>query len=311
MKAAQILNVLRTAAVADALGVPAEMKVRGSYQLTGMTGNGTWSQPAGSWSDDTSMTLCLLQNILEQGSYDDLLDKFEHYMMFGDWTPRGVTFDVGRTCAHAVRQHAINHVSAQQCGDAAEHANGNGALMRIAPLAFVLANQSGVAERFATTKAYTTLTHGHPRAVVGSFIYLELLHELLAGKNLVDALAAVKITLTGLNPDSAYALEVPAYQRLFTENFQSCQLAGIRTSGYVVDTLEAAVWVALNASDLRTGLLQAVNLGGDVDTIATVAAPLLAVSHSEQPVPADWWQVMLNRPLLDQVMVPFSQRYGD
>lgn len=310
MKSAQILNVLRTAAVADALGVPAEMKARGSYHLTKMTGYGSWPQPAGSWSDDTSMTLCLLQNILEAGSDDDLMDKFEHYMMFGDWTPRGITFDVGRTCAHAVRQHAINHVPAQQCGDAAENANGNGALMRIAPLAFVLVNQP-VAERFATAKAYTTLTHGHARSVVGSFVYLELLHELLAGQDLVAALATVKTTLTGLNPTSAYAAEASAYQRLFTGNFQNCQLDDIRTSPYVVDTLEAAVWVALTATDLRSGLLQAVNLGGDVDTIATVAAPLLALSHPEQTVPAEWWQVMLNQPLLDRVMVPFAQKFGD
>ncbi|MCI1598598.1 MAG: ADP-ribosylglycohydrolase family protein [Levilactobacillus sp.] len=310
MKSAQILTVLRTAAVADALGVPAEMKARGSYQLTGMTGYGSWPQPAGSWSDDTSMTLCLLQNILEAGSDEDLLDKFEHYMMSGEWTPRGITFGVGRTCAHAVRQHAINHVPAQQCGDAAENANGNGALMRIAPLAFVLAKRP-VAERFATTKAYTTVTHGHPRAVVGSFIYLELLHELLAGQDLMTALTTVKATLTGLNPATAFAAEVPAYQRLFTGNFQNCQLDDIHTSPYVVDTLEAAVWVALTAPDLRSGLLRAVNLGGDVDTIATVAAPLLAMSYSEQTVSAEWWQTMINRPLLDQVMVPFAQKFGD
>jgi len=311
MKKAEILNSLRVAAVADALGVPAEMKQRGQYQLLGMTGEGTWSQPMGSWSDDTSMTLCLIQNILERGSADDLLNKFERYMMFGEWTPRGVTFDVGRTCAHAVRQHAINHVPAVQCGDASEQANGNGALMRIAPLAFSLAKQP-VDERIRQSIAMTTITHGHPRAVVGSVIYLEILHELLQGHALPAALKTVQArVLAVFSAEPVLAQELAAYQRLLTSGFGQLPVSAIKTSGYVVDTLEAAVWVALNYQDLQTGLLAAVNLGGDVDTIATVAGSLMSVAHPDQPVPADWWQATLNHKLLNKLMVPFAAKFGE
>lgn len=311
MNAVEILNVLRTAAVADALGVPAEMKTRGSYELKGMTGGGTWSQPTGSWSDDTSMTLCLLQNVVKQGSYDDLLDKFECYMMFGKWTPRGETFDVGRTCAHAVRQHAINHLPALQCGDSSEQANGNGALMRIAPLVFVLAETADVSERFKVTRAFTMVTHGHSRAVVGSFIYLEILRALLLGQSLAAALVTVQKILAKLNPRSTYVQEVPAYHRLFLPEFDRLSIKEIKTSGYVVDTLEAAVWVALNKHGVQEGLLTAVNLGGDVDTIATVAAPLLTLANPGQHVPEAWWQATLNHKLLDQVMIPFAEKFGN
>lgn len=306
----EILNVLRAAAVADALGVPVEGKPRDSYQLTEMVGQGTWHQPAGSWSDDTSLTLCLIQNLMAQGNYDDLLNRFEDYMMNGTMTPRGIVFDIGRTCAHAVRQHAVNQVSATHCGDAAESANGNGALMRLAPLAFVLQGQDNQDNRFALTSNYTTVTHGHPRAVVGSFIYLELLHELLAGHALITAIHQVEKTLqVFVATHEKYAAEVATYRAIFTADFAATPRERIASTGYVVDTLMAAVWVALNHDDLREGLLTAVNLGGDTDTVATVAASLIAFGQPNQPIPAEWWDQTLNHPLLDDVMKPFAVRY--
>lgn len=308
----QILNFLRAAAVADAFGVPVEMRQRGTFQLTGMTGQGTWKQPRGSWSDDTSMTLCLLQNLVEGGSYDDLLNKFEAYMMYGDWTPRGVTFDVGRTCAHAVRNHAINRLPALECGDTAEFANGNGALMRIAPLAVVLQNETDFQRRVQITRNYTVLTHGHPRSVLGSLIFLEVLRELFLDQSVASALEIVHDRIVREIPDDAAVMaEFKAYQRLFLPDFGQLPVAEIKSSSYVVDTLEAALWVALNSDDLKTAILTAVNLGGDTDTIATVTASLIVAKNKLATIPDEWWSQTLNHALLDRVMIPFAEKFAD
>lgn len=312
MTAQEILNVLRAAVVADALGVPVEMKARGTFQLTGMTGHGSWDQPTGSWSDDSSMTLCLLTNINEQGSYADLMDKFERYMMTGAYTPTGTTFDVGRTCAHAVRQYAINHIEPLHCGDTAENANGNGALMRIAPLALVLKNEDNQDNRFAVIHNYTVVTHGHLRAIMGSFIYIELLRDLMMGMSLRQALSHVQEALiTFVATHEKFASEAATYQRLFTPRFQQLPATAIRSTGYVVDTLEAAVWIALNHHDLATGILAAANLGSDSDTVATVAASLMAFERPQQSVPTDWWDQTLNHELLDHMMQPFAAKFGE
>lgn len=312
MNQQQILNFLRAAVVADALGVPVEMRQRGTFKITKMTGEGTWQQPRGSWSDDSSMTLCLLQNISEHGNYDDLLTKFEAYMMYGDWTPRGITFDVGRTCAHAVRNHAINHVRALSCGDSSEFANGNGALMRIAPLAIVLRNESACERRFQMAHDYTVLTHGHSRSVLGSFIFLEVLRELQHGRVLTEALAIVNQRVTHYIHDrSDYQKEFQAYRRLFLSDFGQLSSDEIESSGYVVATLEAAIWVALNQRDLKSALLTVVNLGGDTDTVATVVANLFMAGHPDATVPSEWWEQTLNHELLDRVMRPFAQKFAD
>lgn len=310
MQRDEILKTLRAAAMADALGVPVEMQTRDTYRLSGMVGEGTWDQPAGSWSDDTSMTLCTIQNILDQGSYDDLLIKFEHYMRFGEWTPRGETFDIGRTCSHAVRQHAINHVAAVDCGDRAENANGNGALMRLAPLVWLLQDEPQE-RRFQVTRDYTTITHGHPRAVVGSFVYLEICHELLGGNPLPEVLQIVEKTVSSqLAELPEYQAELAYYQELFRPKFSQTSRMEIKSSAYVVETLEAAVWLALRYSDLRLGLLAAVNLGGDTDTIATIAASLIMLGHPDQVLPEDWWSVTLDHKQLDRIMTPFAEKFA-
>lgn len=111
MRAYQIENILYAGVVGDALGVPVEFEKRDSYYIDSMT-TGTWKQPAGSWSDDTSFTLPLIENLMTNKSYDDLMQKFVNYMFHNEYTPNGVAFGIGNTCAKALRNWSVNHYPA-------------------------------------------------------------------------------------------------------------------------------------------------------------------------------------------------------
>jgi len=312
VKRQEIINCLRWAVVADALGVPAEMRKRGTYpEITAMQASGFWQQPAGSWSDDTSMTLCLLENLTTGGDYDDIMQRFESYMRYGTNTPRGKVFGIGRTCSNAVRNFAVNQITPLKCGDASPEANGNGALMRIAPLAIVLQHESEVANRFELARDYTVLTHRHARSVVGSFIFLELLHHILNGQTLAQAITTTQPILNGFLKGTEYATEIPYYQPLFDTEFSQMPAEAVRTSGYVVDTLLAAVWVVLNQKTPKRVILKAVNFGGDTDTIATVAASLAIAENPIMPVDSEWWNQTLNTEFLDQKFSEFADKFAD
>lgn len=144
----QIQTILYAVAIGDALGVPAETQIRDTYHVTQMLSGGIWKQPTGTWSDDTSLTICLAQNLVEDGTLSNLMDKFLDYMQYGKWTPAGVQFDIGRACAKAVRNYAINHYEPTMCGDPAEYACGNGAVMRLAPLAITLIQEQSLTKRY-------------------------------------------------------------------------------------------------------------------------------------------------------------------
>ena len=305
----RIMRVLQAAVVGDAFGVPYEFKERKSYTVEAeMIGGGFWEQAAGTWSDDTAFTLALIDNLTQDGSYADLMDKFVAYMERGAYTPTGQLFDIGNTCAKAIRTYVIEQAEPTTCGDPSEFANGNGALMRLAPLAIALYDEPAFNQRAKKYRTYTQLTHRHPQAVLGSIIYLEILWQLLHGKTLSQALAAVNLSFEAL--PTAEQAEIPVYHRLFAANFKKLPVSAIKSSGSVVDTLEAAVWVAANARDLKNGIMSAAALGHDTDTIATIAASLMAASGRDV-IPPEWWQVIVNRELAESYITPFAEKFGN
>ena len=133
-------------AVADALGVPVEFFTRATLDkdpVIDMRGYGTYSMPAGSWSDDTSMALCTLEVLGMLGiDYDSVMQKFGSWYYNNEFTPTGVTFDVGGTCARAIENYFLSQIPAVECGLQSENSNGNGSLMRIHPLVLYLVNQN-------------------------------------------------------------------------------------------------------------------------------------------------------------------------
>ncbi|QWA32458.1 ADP-ribosylglycohydrolase family protein [Lacticaseibacillus paracasei subsp. paracasei] len=303
----RILRMLQAAIVGDAFGVPYEFKHRDTYIVEPMMiGGGFWEQAAGTWSDDTSFTLALIDHLNEGDSYTDLMDRFVAYMEDGAYTPNGKLFDIGNTCAKAIRKYVIERAAPIMCGDPSEFANGNGALMRLAPLAIALYTESRFVTRAKSYRAYTQMTHRHPgQCSEASFIW-KLCGNCYIGKTLAQALMAVNFSIEAL--PAAEQAELPVYRRLFARDFISLPRSAIKSSGYVVDTLEAAIWVAGNAPDFKNGMMTAVSLGEDTDTVATITASLLAAA-GQDAVPKSWWQAIANRDLAGKYMLPFAKRF--
>lgn len=308
MRAYQIENILYAGVVGDALGVPVEFEKRDSYYIDSMT-TGTWEQPAGSWSDDTSFTLPLIENLMTNKSYDDLMQKFVNYMFHNEYTPNGVAFGIGNTCAKALRNWSVNHYPALECGDPSVEANGNGALMRLAPLAIHLANEKDISKRLDLEREYTSLTHRHPRSIVASYIYLEIIHDLLNGCSLRSSLDNLPNRLTqNLQGRFDELKELPYFEAMFQPDFATTLRKEIKSSGYVVDTLLASTWSVLNSTSIDGAVILAVNLGEDTDTIASITATLASCENLSDHINDDWKSQLQNKSLLDKFIKPFAKK---
>jgi ADP-ribosylglycohydrolase len=164
-----ISSLLLGLAVGDALGVPSEFQPRGSFHCEGMSGYGTHNQPPGTWSDDTSLTLCLAEFLSRGFSPEDIAQNFIRWRDEGAFTAHGAVFDIGISTAKAISRLKAG-VPPEQAGCAGMNENGNGSLMRIAPMVFYLAGKPEE-ERFHLTKTVSSITHAHPWSVAACFIY--------------------------------------------------------------------------------------------------------------------------------------------
>ena len=270
-------------AVADALGVPVEFETReqlANNPVTEMRGFGSYDVPAGSWSDDTSMTLALMESMTRVGrvDYTDIMKNFIRWMDEADFTPTGVMFDIGRATMQALMKF-VHGTGPLQCGGMSEHDNGNGSLMRIAPMALYLYAKRGTAveaEDMQVVHEISMLTHGHPRSMLACGIYVQIALQLLDGKKLIDAIReGIKQAKEFYENHPLFIKEMPVYGRAWDiDRLAKMPVEAIKSSGYVVDTMEAVLWCLLNTSSYEECVLKAVNLGEDTDTIAAIAGGL-------------------------------------
>ncbi len=292
----KILGGIFGLCVGDAMGVPFEFCGREALReapVADMCGYGTTNQPAGTWSDDTSMTLCLLDSLSGGLDYTDIMQKFFLWLDEEKYTAHDEVFDVGKTCREAVSRFLAG-VSPLCCGGSSEYDNGNGSLMRILPLVFYLYRHFG--ERFfdseeavAAIHNVSALTHAHPRSQIACGIYLSIAGMLMGELDLKSALRlGVDRAWDHYGKSAEYAEERKHFERIHSPGFADLPEAEIGSSGYVVDTLEAALWCLWNTGDYQSCILKAVNLGGDTDTIAAVAGGLAGMYYGYEAIPAQW-----------------------
>ena len=262
--------------VGDALGVPVEFKTRDTYQITTMTGYGTYNQPIGTWSDDSSMVLATLESIGRLGRIEpeDIMNNFCKWYVHGDFTPYGIAFDIGGTTRKAIVRFATG-CSVYECGGRTITDNGNGALMRILPVIFAPHSIPTIRNVYSVG----ALTHGHHISQTACVKYIDIAHQLLNGEDLKKAIER------NLEPVEC----VPEFDRLLAVPY--LKRDEIKSTGYVVDTLEAALWCLWNTDNYKDCVLEAVNLGNDTDTIAAVAGGLAGIYYGvggEKGIPEEW-----------------------
>ncbi|MDR1956348.1 MAG: ADP-ribosylglycohydrolase family protein [Treponema sp.] len=281
-KAASLLLGL---AVGDALGVPVEFRPRGSFRVTGMQGYGTHNQPPGTWSDDTSLTLCLADSLARGFSLGDLARNFIRWHDEGAFTAHGTGFDIGIATSKAIRRLKAG-IAPEEAGCTQVNENGNGSLMRIAPLVFYLADRPE-AERFSITKAVSSITHAHTWSVAACFLYLEYLRKLLGG---MDRNTAYR-ELQGDFPEGTSAIggnTLDKFSRMLRTDISTLPESAVKSGGFVVDTLEAAFWCFLSTDSYQSAVLKAVNLGDDTDTTAAVTGALAGLTYGITAIPPVW-----------------------
>lgn len=298
----QIRNAARGAllglAVGDALGVPVEGARREALRddpVRGMRAYGRHYQPAGTWSDDTSMTICLMQSLTEKGiDYADQMRRYRDWALDDKYTAHEETFDIGNTTYRSI-MCSREGIPATMCGGFAEHDCGNGSLMRTMPIGLFLRAKyrRKVLEPQAAEVIHKTsdLTHAHPRCEMACGIYCSVMFRMLDGGDLSDAVTE------GIESALAFYREQPEFSGVF-EDFETLPAVytwtedQIASGGYVLSTLQAALWCLLTTESYSECVLKAVNLGRDTDTTGAVAGALAGLWYGADEIPAEWLETL-------------------
>jgi ADP-ribosylglycohydrolase len=288
--------------VADALGVPVEFKSReylNENPLTDMMGYGTHCVPKGTWSDDTSMTLATLDGLSDGIDYDGTMRNFDKWLSNAEYTATGLVFDAGITSVNSIHAYKYDSKKPIDCGGNKEYDNGNGSLMRIHPIVLYLYGQSAsIEEKLEIIFNYSRLTHAHRRSLLACGIYAFVLWEILEN-------TSIQGVIDGLYKGAEYFcgdIEFDYFKRVFDPNFYNSKVDAVKSSGYVVDTLEAALWCVINTKTYEECILKAVNLGSDTDTVGAIAGGLAGVIYGEENIPKKWKDNLIKRDYIEKLI---------
>lgn len=306
----KIKGMLYGYAIADALGVPYEFKNRGDFDIK----ESNLDVHRLIFSDDTSMTLCLIENMLEHGNVQTLMDKFLMWYEDGYLGCYDYPFGIGITTEIVIQKYLRmledGNLDLENIGEKDFYSNGNGALMRISPLVI-----DYVTKEYDNLKVYeemqiiTNLTHGHPISDLGCYIYLLMMIYLLKGYQKQDALdktiEIVKKNAIKLN----YQEYLKYYQRLLDKSLFTLDEDEIKSSGYVVDTLEAVLYMYMKYNNYNDVVLNAINLGDDADTIGAIAGSMVGLDLGISAIDKGFLNRFCDKVDIDDLINRFVLRY--
>lgn len=277
-------------ACGDAVGATVEFKPRGTFGvLTDMIGGGQFRLQPGEWTDDTSMALCLASSLLACDGFDaaDQMDRYLCWKETGYLSSNGRCFDVGLQVLTALGNYRAtgNPFSGSTAPDSA----GNGCIMRLAPVPMFFFGESDQALHFSVESARTT--HAASECLDACRLFAAMLLPALAGRSKEDILFAG----LGLQFEEARVIE------LATGNYRNKDVDEIKSSGYVIHSLEAALWCFDRTSNFRSAILAAVNLGNDADTVAAICGQLAGAYYGVEGIPAAWLERLSMREHIEQL----------
>ena len=262
-------------AVGDALGTTLEFERRDRRpRVVDITGGGPFDLRPGCWTDDTAMALALADSLLASESLDcqDLMERFVAWWRNGEYSPTGNCFDIGITTRNALQRYL--RTGDPLAGSTDPRTAGNGSLMRLAPVALRFWNDRDRLDHAAAQQSRTT--HAAEEAVDGCRVFADLLADAISGKSRRDVLGPRVF-------DGA-----PAIGKIAKGIWRGRARKDIRSSGYVVHTLEAAMWSVARTGDFRNAVLLAANLADDADTVAAVTGQLAGAIYGLSGIPTDW-----------------------
>lgn len=270
----RLRSIVYGAAAGDALGVPFEFRARDTFSCTNPIAGGTHDMPAGTFSDDTSLLIATCDSIRARGGtidVEDMRKRFRDWLRDGSYTADGTVFDVGGATARALEQ-------GYGCDD--ERDNGNGSLMRIAPLALTGVDDDTIA-------AVSAITHAHPVSTTACIVFVGILRAVLRGADLEVAIR------DNVPDDERFA---------FLRDVASKTRDEIQSSGFVLHTLEAALWCNSHAESYAQCVREAVNLGDDTDTTACVAGALAGAIYGYDAIPEGWLETLRGKDVIESCL---------
>lgn len=263
-------------ACGDAVGTTVEFKPRGTFPLvTDMVGGGPFQLEAGEWTDDTSMALCLATSLVERNGFDprDQMDRYCRWHDEGYLSSNGRCFDIGATVAAALRRYQAT--GDPLSGSTDPYTAGNGSLMRLAPVPMAYVDDLEQVAHFSGESSRTT--HGAQEAVDSCRLFGVMLALALQGES--------KTVI--LNGGSNLEL-TPAIQAISEGSYTHKARQEIKGSGYVVQSLEAALWCFYQTESYRDAILETANLGDDADTTAAICGQIAGAYYGVESIPAGW-----------------------
>lgn len=287
-------NTILGLAVGDALGVPYEFSKRALLKLNlEMTSGGYHNQEAGTYSDDTALTLATIDSLSNGFNEDDLFSKFQDWYKNGAYAVNNKVFDIGITCKNALQKEKLIFEPFNNKN------SGNGALMRMAPFIFYTKNMSSFDRKQIVYKA-ASITHASVLSNKACLFYVEF------GINL--------LTIKG--KEEAYKKTINSLKDILTEKEFSNILSGkikkeprfkIKSSGYVIDTLEAVLWCFLNNDNYEKIVTESIRLGGDTDTIAAISGSLAGLFY--QDITEKYISKLKNLEFINEIILKYEARY--
>ncbi len=285
-------------ATGDALGATVEFKARKSFvPLTDIVGGGPFNLKPGEWTDDTSMALCLAESIVETQTFNptDQLARYVRWHREGHLSSKGKCFDIGAQTGRALQKFETTGLAT--CGSVDEAYSGNGSLMRLSPVVVAFYRQPAVAIKLAAESSRTT--HGSKLCVDACRYFAALLLGAFAGLGKTQLLAAEFTPVRGLWSQAPLHPTITAIAR---GDWKRKAERDIESDGFVVHTLEAALWAFANTESYDQAVLRAVNLGDDADTTGAVCGQLAGAFYGATGIPQHWLAILARRDTIDTLV---------
>ena len=282
-------------AIGDAMGVPLEFKTPGTFTpVTEMTGGGSFDLKPGEWTDDTSLALCLAESLITCKEFDpkDQLMRYSDWYHNGHLSSNGTCFDIGTTTRAAIIQ--FEETGDPRSGLTEPWSASNGSLMRLAPVPLAYAKTPSRAIELSGESSKTT--HALHVCVDACRYMGSLIVGAVSGYSKAELLSFhfslvetywEKFPLT------------PEIQTIANGSFREKEPPEIQGSGYVVDSLEAALWAFSRTETFEEGCLLAVNLGNDADTTGAIYGQLAGAYYGVNALPEEWKNAIVQRELIE------------
>lgn len=290
-------------AVGDALGTPLEFCRPGTFEpVVDLVGGGPFSLKPGQWTDDTSMALCLAESLIEKQGFDpiDQLERYVRWYKTGYLSSTGTCFDIGTTVHSALVR--FEKTREPYCGLTHPRSAGNGSIMRLAPIPLFYANHPLEAMTQAAESSRTT--HGALTCVDACRLMAGIIVGAIQGVSKETLLSPHYCPIPGYWETHPLVSEIDEIAR---GSYRQKQPPAIRGTGYVVESLEAALWAFDQSDSFAAGCLLAVNLGDDADTTGAVYGQIAGAFYGVSGIPSRWLALLHEREMIEGLAVKLKE----